>query len=70
MAKSNAQKQREKWIREGKLDPRVKRSPFASFDLRSKTTKTKQERINQKKYKHSYSNEERENAYIFYLYGI
>ncbi|PPA69852.1 hypothetical protein [Jeotgalibacillus proteolyticus] len=53
MARSKAQKQRKKLLREGRMDPQVKRSPFTTIDmdLRTKTTKTKQEKLNQRKHK-------------------
>ncbi|TDL31718.1 hypothetical protein E2R51_10840 [Jeotgalibacillus sp. S-D1] len=53
MARSKAQKHRKKLLREGRLDPQIKRSPFAALelDLRTKTTKTKQEKLHQSKHR-------------------
>ncbi|OWR32966.1 hypothetical protein CDO73_00190 [Saccharibacillus sp. O23] len=51
MAKSAAKKLREKRIREGKTDVSALRSPFASADMRTRTTKTKQETIGRIKHK-------------------
>ena len=57
MARSKAQKQRQKSLREGRLDPQIKRSPFSQIDLdlRTKTTKTKQEKLNQRKHRNQLS---------------
>lgn len=41
MATSKAKKKRQKLVREGRLNPEIKRSPFALIDLSSKQTKTK-----------------------------
>lgn len=43
MAISKAKKKRQKLIREGHLNPEIKRSPFALIDLSSKQTKTKKD---------------------------
>lgn len=53
MARSKAQKHRKKLLREGRLDPQIKRSPFASneLDMRTKTTKTKHEKLHQRKHR-------------------
>lgn len=51
MAKSAAKKRREKQIREGKTDVSALRSPFASADMRTRTTKTKQETVGRIKHK-------------------
>ncbi len=53
MAKSAAKKIREKQIREGKLDVSSLRSPFASADLRTRRTKTKQETVHRIKHKNN-----------------
>lgn len=45
MAKSNAKKSREKMVREGKRNPETSRGVYALTDLRTKTTKTKQEKL-------------------------
>ncbi|WP_188455526.1 hypothetical protein [Virgibacillus oceani] len=51
MAKSNAKKQREKLVREGKRNPENGRSPFAQFDLRTQRTKTKKDHLHRTKHK-------------------
>ncbi|WP_099225316.1 hypothetical protein [Listeria costaricensis] len=51
MAKSKAKKQREKWMREGHLNPEIKRSPFHALDLHTRVTKTKKDKLYQKKRK-------------------
>ncbi|GJM78014.1 hypothetical protein HMSSN139_05100 [Paenibacillus sp. HMSSN-139] len=51
MAQSQAKKQRQKLIREGKRSPELSRSPFALQDLRTRKTKTKQDHLHQQKYK-------------------
>lgn len=51
MAQSQAKKQRQKLIREGKRSPEFSRSPFAFQDLRTRKTKTKQDHLNRQKYK-------------------
>lgn len=66
MAMSQAKKARMKRVREGKLDPAIHRSAFATLDLRTKRTKTKQEKLNQKKYKPSYSSAERDSLYFLF----
>ncbi|MBC1978735.1 hypothetical protein [Listeria marthii] len=49
MATSKAKKQRQKLVREGHLNPEIKRSPFALIDLSSKQTKTKKGYLYSKK---------------------
>ncbi|EDN7513757.1 hypothetical protein GPZ05_08000, partial [Listeria monocytogenes] len=51
MAISKAKKKRQKLIREGHLNPEIKRSPFALIDLSSKQTKTKKGYLYSKKRK-------------------
>ncbi|MET3288894.1 hypothetical protein EDM56_20340 [Brevibacillus fluminis] len=51
MAKSKAQKQRDKLVREGRRNPADNRSLFALVDMRSRRTKTKAEQWNQVKHK-------------------
>ena len=51
MAKSAAKKQREKLIREGKLNPEMNRGIYVLADMRTRKTKTKQEKLNQAKHK-------------------
>jgi hypothetical protein len=51
LAKSKARKYREKLSREGNRNPESNRSPFASYDLRTRKTKTKKDHMYQHKYK-------------------
>ncbi|MBA3925925.1 uracil phosphoribosyltransferase [Listeria rustica] len=67
MAISQAKKARMKRVREGNLDPSIHRSAFATLDLRTKRTKTKQAKLNQKKYKPSYSNTEQDSLYFLFV---
>ncbi|KIL52883.1 hypothetical protein [Jeotgalibacillus campisalis] len=67
MARSNAQKHRLKLLREGKMDPRVKRSPFAQIDLDlcTKTTKTKKEKVNQQKHRNQLTRDEWDGSFLY-----
>ncbi|QFT90611.1 hypothetical protein FIU87_18360 [Bacillus sp. THAF10] len=68
MAKSKAKKLREKLVREGRRNPENDRSAYAMADLRTRTTKTKQEKLNKvyKKERQSrYGEETRENVVLF-----
>ncbi|MFD1175194.1 hypothetical protein ACFQ3W_02560 [Paenibacillus puldeungensis] len=65
MAQSKAKKMRLKLIREGKRSPELSRSPFAFADLRSRTTKTKAEQLNSKKYKNHGSEYGDDGSYFF-----
>lgn len=49
MAKSKAKKYREKLVREGRLNPEIKRSPFHTLDLTTRKTKTKKDVLYQNK---------------------
>jgi hypothetical protein len=51
MAKSKAKKIREKSVREGRRSPVSGRSIYAIADLRTRRTKTKQEKLQQNKHK-------------------
>lgn len=51
MAKSVAKKQREKLIREGRINPEINRGVYVLADMRTRKTKTKQEKLNQMKHK-------------------
>ncbi|MFD3261354.1 hypothetical protein ACE3MQ_22405 [Paenibacillus lentus] len=51
MAKSKAKRMRDKIAREGRRNPELSRSPFATTDLRTRRTKTKQELMSQNKHK-------------------
>ncbi|MGD7044544.1 hypothetical protein [Jeotgalibacillus proteolyticus] len=67
MARSTAQKHRLKLLREGKMDPQVKRSPFAQFDLdlRTKKTKTKKEKMNQRKHRNQLTRDEWDGSFLY-----
>ncbi len=65
MARSSASKKRIKAVREGKRDPLLSRSPFANHDLRTRTTKTKQDVLNRSKYKNRISYEGDSGSYLF-----
>ncbi|GIO39647.1 hypothetical protein J41TS12_45080 [Paenibacillus antibioticophila] len=65
MARSSASKKRIKAVREGKRDPLHSRSPFANQDLRTRTTKTKQDVLNRTKYKNRISYEGDSGSYLF-----
>ncbi|WP_257350883.1 hypothetical protein [Pseudalkalibacillus decolorationis] len=57
MAKSRALKIRQKRIQEGKLNPEQSRGTYALADLRTRTTKTKKDKLNQNKHKGRLSNQ-------------
>lgn len=65
MAQSKAKKMRQKLIREGKRSPELSRSPFAFVDLRTRTTKTKSEQLNNHKYKNHNSTYGDDGSYFF-----
>jgi len=65
MAKSQAKKTREKFVREGKRNPEGSRSPFVFADMRTRKTKTKKDYVYRNKHKnHSLSNES-DGSFIF-----
>ena len=69
MAKSKAKKIREKLIREGKLNPENARSSFVFMDMRTRTTKTKKDKLNQVKHKRqSFGNEQIHPKIASYLF--
>ncbi|MED1201655.1 hypothetical protein [Heyndrickxia acidicola] len=51
MAKSKVKKSRNKLEREGVRNPELNRGIFAMADMRTRTTKTKKDKMNQIKYK-------------------
>lgn len=51
MAKSKAQKHRDKLVREGRRNPADNRSIFALVDMRTRRTKSKVEQVNRVKHK-------------------
>lgn len=65
MARSKAQKKRQKLIREGRLNPEINRSPFAELDLRTRKTKTKKDLLYQTKHKKNRYPGEPENDSFF-----
>ena len=70
MSKSKSKKLREKLIREGKRNPELSRSPFAMLDLNTRKTKTKQQKLNQVKYKkQSFGNNDYHSKDCFYYCG-
>ncbi|WP_088808632.1 MULTISPECIES: hypothetical protein [Listeria] len=64
MAKSKAKKQREKLVREGRLNPEIKRSPFHTLDLSTRKTKTKKDALYQNKYKNHSLGDEKNGFYF------
>ncbi|EPJ0869225.1 hypothetical protein ACTEHB_001742 [Listeria monocytogenes] len=64
MAISKAKKKRQKLIREGHLNPEIKRSPFALIDLSSKQTKTKKGYLYSKKRK----NHQQDDSFFVYFF--
>ncbi len=68
MAKSKAKKQREKRVREGRLNPEIKRSPFHTLDLSTRKTKTKKDVLYQNKYK-NHSFDEKKDGFYFVMNG-
>ncbi len=65
MAKSQAQKIRQKLIREGKRNPELSRSPFAFSDMRTRQTKSKHEQLNSSKYKNRIANYGDDGSFLF-----
>src|SRR5690625_1114815 len=51
MARSKAQKKRQKLVREGRLNPEINRSPFVKLDLHTRKTKTKKDYLYRTKHK-------------------
>jgi len=65
MAKSKAKKLREKLVREGKMNPELKRSPFVFSDMRTRITKTKKDHLYQFKHKNHSSWEGNDGSFYF-----
>lgn len=65
MAKSSARKQREKMAREGKRNPDQNRSIFAFADMRQRVTKTKAEKLHQRKHRRSLSWNSDDDLFLF-----
>ncbi|WP_445489956.1 hypothetical protein [Niallia sp. 03133] len=70
MAKSQAKKKREKYMREHGFDTTIRRGSWGSIHPVTKRTKTKQERLAQieKKHRKNHSSAIKENG-SFYLIG-
>ncbi|MFD2627461.1 hypothetical protein [Oceanobacillus kapialis] len=54
MSKSKAKKQRQKQMREGRIDPTKLRSPYARLDLQTRKTKTKKDHLYRTKHQNRY----------------
>lgn len=69
MAKSKAKRMREKLIREGNRNPESGRGTFALADMRTRITKTKQQKLNQayRKERKSRYGGDSENVVLFHL---
>ncbi|RCX20462.1 hypothetical protein DFP94_103192 [Fontibacillus phaseoli] len=65
MAKSQAQKMRQKQVREGKRNPELSRSPFAFTDMRTRKTKSKQDQLNTSKHKNRISYYGDDGSFLF-----
>ncbi|HLU22776.1 MAG TPA: hypothetical protein VKZ77_09890 [Bacillaceae bacterium] len=68
MATSKAKKQRQKLVREGRRNPAENRSPYAFSDLRTRTTKTKKDRLYKEKHKNHTLHEGKDGFYVFLFY--
>jgi len=73
MAKSKAKKLREKLVREGKRNPESSRSIYVLADLRTRKTKTKQEKLNVTKHRKrlsDYSKDGMGERYYFCIFSV
>ncbi|THG92419.1 hypothetical protein AJ85_05005 [Alkalihalobacillus alcalophilus ATCC 27647 = CGMCC 1.3604] len=68
MAKSKAKKQREKLMREGRRNPENGRSPYVELSLFTRKTKTKKDKLYQRKHKNHFSNEEKSGSFYFIVF--
>lgn len=68
MGKSNAQKRREKLVREGRRNPENSRSSFAQLDLRTQRTKNKKDLLYRSKHKNRNPKHWEDDSYFFALY--
>ncbi len=66
MGKSNARKQREKVVREGKRDPSLNRGIYAMANLSTRRTKTKKEALQQQYKKTHRFHYESDESFLFY----
>ncbi|MEN2767552.1 hypothetical protein ABC228_10165 [Ornithinibacillus sp. 16A2E] len=69
MSKSNAQKKREKLVREGRINPEIIRSPYSQLDLRTRKTKTKKDHLYRIKHKNR-NPKQWENGSFYFRYRI
>jgi hypothetical protein len=67
VAKSKAQKLREKIVREGRRNPEEKRSPFVYTDMRARMTKTKKDYLYQFKHKNHHSQDGNDGSFYFVI---
>ncbi|WLD93913.1 hypothetical protein MOJ78_03055 [Alkalihalobacillus sp. AL-G] len=67
MAKSRAQRIRQKKVQEGKLNPESGRGTYAFADMRTRTTKTKKDKLYQRKHKGRLSNHSNDHDNGLYL---
>ncbi|MFD2045419.1 hypothetical protein ACFSTA_17175 [Ornithinibacillus salinisoli] len=70
MAKSNAQKKRQKLIQEGRLNPEINRSPFTQLDLRTRKTKNKKDHLYRTKHKKNRRPQSWENDSFYVLTSL
>jgi hypothetical protein len=65
MSKSKALKKREKLVREGRLNPEINRSPYATLDLRTRKTKNKKDHLYRVKHKNRHSKIKENGSFYF-----
>lgn len=65
MAKSKAKKLRSKLIREGNMNPEIKRSPFVFSDMRTRLSKTKKDHIYKQKHKNHQFHDGNDGSFYF-----
>jgi hypothetical protein len=65
MSKSKAQKKREKLVREGRINPEISRSPYATLDLSTRRTKTKKDHLYRMKHKNRHPKHEENGSFYF-----
>jgi hypothetical protein len=71
MARSKAQKQRKKMLREGRLNPEINRSPFAKLDLQTRKTKTKKDYLYRTKHKKNrYPGKTESDSFLFFRVSL
>jgi hypothetical protein len=67
VAKSKALKIRERLVREGRMNPDEKRSPFVFTDMRARMTKTKKDYLYQLKHKNHQSQDGNDGSFYFVI---